>query len=398
MTATPPPLALALGGLLALAAGMGIGRFVYTPILPLMAEDLGMSKGLAGLLASANFLGYLAGALLAATPLVKGSRRVWLVSALAASGLTTAAMALAPSSAAFLALRFAGGVASAFVLVFASALVLDRLAAAGRSDLAAVHFAGVGSGIAVSAALVSTLVALGAGWRALWLASGIAALGALGVVARLVPDRPEPPAAPPPGGGGDRGLPALVAAYGLFGFGYIITATFLVAIVRASPETQAMEPWAWLVVGLTAAPSVAIWTRIASRIGIAHGFALACVLEAAGVAASVLWRAIPGVVLGAGLLGGTFMGLTALGLIGARRLARGDPRRTLAIMTASFGLGQIVGPAFAGLVFDATGSFVAPSLTAVAALITGALLVVGGSGTLAERPRAGRRGLASPPS
>jgi predicted MFS family arabinose efflux permease len=97
-----------------------------------------------------------------------------------------------------------------------------------------------------------------------------------------------------------------------------------------------------------------------------------------GVAASVM-QTTTAVLLSAALVGGTFMGLTALGLIGARRLSHGDPRSTLAIMTAAFGLGQIVGPAFAGLVHDATGSFVVPSLTAVAALLVGALFTVAGS-------------------
>ena len=78
------------------------------------------------------------------------------------------------------------------------------------------------------------------------------------------------------------------------------------------------------------------------------------------VAASVLWITAPGILLAAALLGGTFMGLTALGLIQGRQLASGDPRRTLAIMTAAFGVGQIVGQAVAGVVYDATGSFVAP--------------------------------------
>src|SRR5262249_8605598 len=144
---------LAVGGMVAMAAAIGVGRFVYTPILPLMVDDLGMTKGTAGLLASANFVGYLAGALFAATRAVRGSRRGWRLAGLIASALTTAAMALTSSTGAFLLLRFAGGVASAFGLVFASALVLDGLAEAGRSELAAVHFAGVGVGVVVSAAL-----------------------------------------------------------------------------------------------------------------------------------------------------------------------------------------------------------------------------------------------------
>ena len=126
------PLILALGGLLALAVAMGVGRFVYTPILPFMLEDLGLTKGQAGLIASANFAGYLAGALLAMAPVLPGSRRAWLLGALVMSALTTAAVGLASSMTAFLALRFAGGVASAFVLVFASTLVLERLRIAGR--------------------------------------------------------------------------------------------------------------------------------------------------------------------------------------------------------------------------------------------------------------------------
>jgi MFS family permease len=292
VTETPSPLSLALGGLIALAAAVGIGRFVYTPILPLMVEDLGMTKGAAGLLASANFAGYLAGALLAATPTVPGSRRCWLIVALTVSSLTTGAMALLSSHMAFLALRFAGGIASAFVLVFASALVLDRLSAADRSDLSAVHFAGVGAGMALSAVLVSSLNAWGGGWRSRWLASGLTSGLAVGIAAGLIPDRIEPAATMTsrPSRANPR-LIALVMAYGLFGFGYIITATFLVAIVRGSDQVHACEPLVWLVVGLTAAPSVALWSSVGGKIGIARAFALACGIEAVGVAASVLWLA-----------------------------------------------------------------------------------------------------------
>jgi len=366
----------ALGGLFAMATAIGIGRFVYTPILPPMIEALGLSKSQAGLIASANFLGYLIGALLAAIPILPGSRRAWLLGSLAASALTTAAMGLSEALPAFLVLRFIGGAASAFVLIFAATMVLERLAEVRRGGLSALHFAGVGSGIVVSAALVAAMLGMGQSWQALWLASGALSVAGTLAVAVLVPSRaPAPlPAGSQARAALDPSLRRLVIAYGLFGFGYIITATFLVAIVRGAPEIRALEPVIWIVFGAAAAPSVALWSRVAASLGIPRAFALAAIIEAAGVLASVAWPTTSGVVLAAVLVGGTFMGLTALGLIRARALATGDPRRALALMTGAFGLGQIVGPAFAGIVSDRLGGFTLPSLVAAAALLIAAAL------------------------
>jgi predicted MFS family arabinose efflux permease len=363
---------LAFGGLLAMAAGIGIGRFVYTPILPPMVEALYLSKSQAGLIASANFVGYFVGALVAALRL-PGSRRTWLLGALAINAAGLAAMGIASTLPLLLLLRLIGGMASAFCLIFASALVLDRLAAAGRSNLSAVHFAGVGSGIAVSAIVVALL----ADWRTMWLASGaLAAVAGLAVLL-LVPvdDRAAPTATRAARTKLSASFLILAAAYFLFGFGYIITATFLVDIVRGSPSIRHLEPYAWLLVGLGAAPSVLLWGALGRRIGILRAFAVASLVEAAGVAASVLWLSTAGTVIAALFLGGTFMGLTALGLIAARE-GQGDPRGRIALMTAAFSAGQIVGPSFAGLAYDATGSLAMPSLTAAVGLVVAAVLAL----------------------
>ncbi len=381
MTVFRPPFGTALGGLVALAAGMGIGRFVYTPILPFMAEDLGLSPADSGVIASANFLGYLAGALAAARMTTPGGRRRWLLAALALSAATTAAMAATASTPAFLALRFAGGMASAYVIVLAAGLALDRLAAAGRTALSWMPFAGVGTGIAVSALLVTGLAFAGAGWRALWLASGGVAVLALAACVCLIAHSPEDsargPAPPGRGGGVGRaagGFPALVAAYGLFGFGYVITATFISQMVRTSPEVAALEGVVWLAVGLAAAPSVAFWTWCDRRFGSAAALASACTLEGIGIAASVFEAEPAAVIAAAVLLGGTFMGITALGLTAARRMVTGDPTRILALMTASFGVGQVIGPTFAGYAYRIGDSFLVPSLAAAAALFAAAVL------------------------
>ena len=99
-------------------------------------------------------------------------------------------------------------------------------------------------------------------------------------------------------------------------------------------------------------------------------------IEAVGVLASVVWPTAIGIVPAAILVGGTFMGLTALGLVRARSWRAGDPRRVLALMTGAFGLGQIIGPSFAGVLSDRLGSFAVPSVAAAGALLVAALLAL----------------------
>lgn len=122
--------------------------------------------------------------------------------------------------------------------------------------------------------------------------------------------------------------------------------------------------------GLAALPSVALWMAISPRIGPTCAFALACLVEAAGVALSVLWVATPGLVLASIGLGTTFLAITALGFVVVRGLVAGDQRPAMAIMTAAFG----IGPSFAGVLVDTTGDFRAATLTASAALLTAAAL------------------------
>jgi predicted MFS family arabinose efflux permease len=105
--------------------------------------------------------------------------------------------------------------------------------------------------------------------------------------------------------------------------------------------------------------------------------ALACIVEAIGVAASVLVPSLAGAILASIFLGGTFVGITALGLVGARSLSNSDPARVTALMTGSFGAGQIIGPAFAGLVVEVTGNYVMPTLVAALALLVAAGLSFG---------------------
>lgn len=381
------PNSLAVGGLAALAAGLGVGRFVYTPILPGMMADLGLTGGQAGLIASANFVGYLAGALAAALP-IPGSRRLVLAACLGVSCLTTLAMAGLSDFWAMMAVRFIGGFASAGVLVLASGLVLERSAARGDKRAPGILFAGVGIGIAVSALLVLIVEQAGLDWRTDWLLTGLVSILLAGMAVAKIDEEPSRHAAHHPAQARfSGGLAPLVLAYGLFGLGYVVTATFLVAIIRAEPELWAIEPYTWFLVGASAAFSVTLWLAVAARQGTLVAFAAACVLEAIGVGASAAVATQAGMLLAAVLLGGTFMGITALGLVAARERISGNPQRLLAVMTVAFSVGQIVGPSAAGHLHDLTGDFTLASYGAAGALVLAALFALLAQGLSRPAPR-----------
>ena len=370
--ASPNPTALAFGGLIALAAAMGIGRFIHTPALPLMTGD----AGTAGLIASANFAGYLIGALLAALPGLTRYAWIGMIAALAASALTTAMMSIDASVWLWSLWRFFGGAASAFVLVFSSALVVNRLQANGHARLSAVHFAGPGAGIVISALISAPWIATDQDWPQIWRMGGLFTVLALIAVMRFIPPATVAPGPAPIAVGRESPyLWRVVFSYGCFGFGYVITATFIVAILRESDAGRAAETFVWTLVGVTSVPSAALWMWAARRYGGIPACQVAMILEAAGVAVSVVEGWAPPV-LAAVLLGGTFMGLTSLGLQEAIKRTSGDGRAIMALMTASFGTGQMIGPALAGWLRNATGSFVFPSLIAASALVLGALILI----------------------
>jgi MFS family permease len=374
---TISPVRLALGGMAGMAVCMGIGRFVFTPILPVMMEQAHVSPFDAGLVAAANYGGYLAGAMVSAGGWAHGRERTMVVAGLAASTGLAAAMAFVDTLAAFLVIRFLAGFASAVVMVFLASIVSTRIAAAGRPGLQAVHFAGVGVGISVSSLMLAGLIFEDAPWQWGWLGaallSAIGTVVALGLVSggphvsgegRAEPRLPNDPA-----------LKRVIVAYGLFGFGYIVTATFLVAIVRAGGAGRLFEPLVWLLTGLAIIPSIWLLWRLSARFGLLAAFSAGCLVEAVGVAASVLLPVPAGPIIGGILLGATFVAVTAIGLQAGRALAPASPRRTLGLMTAAFGVGQIVGPVAAGFVAEWSGDFLLASLLAAATLLACAAIV-----------------------
>jgi MFS family permease len=366
-----------VSGVLALVVAMGIGRFAYTPILPLMKNGAGLSDTFAGIVASANYTGYLAGALWSAQPVWR-PRRLWTIRAALAGGcLTTLLMGFTASPAAWLVLRFAGGVASAFILILVSSVVLDRAAREGRHAWPGLLYSGVGIGIVLTGIVVPLIA--GDGWRASWIVLGGVSVALSAAIFALFRDD-EAPFDPRPAVAGVRWTGPyvrLMIAYFGEGLGYVIPATFIVAILRATPQLAGIAASAWVIVGVVAAPSAVVWVRLAGRFGRMRMFALALVILALGVVAPVFAPNAVGAAFSAFALGLTFIGITTLVNVEARALFPAASNRAIGELTAAFGVGQIVGPLIVSAIAARGGSY-------DLALLAGGAVLAGSAATIAR--------------
>lgn len=370
-----------LAGMLTMAVVMGIGRFAFTPILPAMRDAFGLSATDLGTLASANYLGYLLGALAAATPAVLRWRRQVMRGGLLLVVGVTAAMALTTSVPAWLVLRFVAGLASAGVFVFASAAVIGWFVQQSRPELVGFFFGGVGLGIASSGAMILLVQRLSGGpaWRAEWL--GAALLGGLlaGPCLRWLPQETLSTAARPRPGSDRRAIswPMLLLAvsYFLGGVGYIVAGTFIVAIVSAVPGLEALGAGAWILVGLAAFPSTPVWTRVAARIGRMTTLGCSYLLLALSLLLPGLIAQPAAAVIATLLFGANFIAFGALTVAEAQALAPPQQAaRTIALLTVIFGLGQVAGPLLAASLAGPGGDF-RFSLVVAGLVVLGAALI-----------------------
>jgi MFS family permease len=356
-------------GTLALASAMGIGRFSLTPIMPLMQQDLGLTLPQGSWLATGNYLGYLAGALICAAmaPRPAGAIRWGLVCV----GVFTLAMAPTHSLPLWFAFRLAAGIASAFVLIGVSAWAMPILAHHDVGHWSGRIFAGVGIGIAF-AGLVGLAAAIEA-WdsQLTWIALGlVACVLAAALWSPLVAEHRAvalPIVSAP--GPLSRRLLVVAACYGAFGYGYIIPATFLPSLARGYINDPAVFGMVWPVFGLAAAISTVVAARLLDRISARQLWTGSQWVLVVGVLAPVLAVNVTTLSIAALCVGGSFMVITMAGIKEAMRLGGAHAARAVGIMTAAFGVGQIAGPLIVGWFAGSSGARVLPSLLAVTALV-----------------------------
>lgn len=383
------PHVIAIAGMLALAVGMGIGRFAFTPLMPMMLHDRLIDLAAASWLASANYLGYLLGAVLCTM-----QPRIWLrlqlpplvSSRMVRFGLAatcTLTMLMAVDSAALWPwLRFLAGIVTAITFVYTSSWCLTHLSRLNAAAAGAVIYAGPGIGIVVSGLMASVMVLRD--WRA---GSGWLAFGALAALMTALVWRIFRGADPLPltqsahveakqQGGSNAEKAALTVAYGLSGFGYIITATFLPVIARAALPGSAWLDLFWPILGLGVACGALLATRIPARIDPRLVLVGCYLMQATGVALSNLLPSLTGFALGSILVGLPFTVITFFVMQLGRKLHPQSASGIIGLLSASFALCQIGGPPVAALLLNiapdhATG-FAWALYLAASALLAGA--------------------------
>jgi MFS family permease len=357
------PWTIALAGMLSLGVAMGIGRFAFTPILPMMLADGVVDLPAASWLASANYLGYLLGALLcmlqpwlwqrfprlpalAFSQLVRGG--------LLMTGVLTLAMVW-PHAPAWPLLRFLAGVTSGVVFVYTSGWCLSRLASLGVPAMGGFIYMGPGAGIVLSGLAASGMVAWHWTAASAWLVFGVLAFALTALVWRFMQggsERLQPLAVANPSkqgvetgvGHGGAEIFLLTLAYGLAGFGYIITATFLPVIARAALPGSHWLDLFWPLFGAGVMLGAWLATRLRSVADYRWLLLGGYLIQALAIATSLWSPSLAGFAISSALLGVPFTAITFFAMQEVRRLKPATAASFMGLMTATYGTGQIIGP------------------------------------------------------
>jgi MFS family permease len=340
---------------------LGVARFAYTPLLPLMQQQTLLDDTSGGMLAAVNYLGYMAGALLAANlsdlKLKDRLYRLGLILAI----VSTIGMAFTENVYWWACWRFIAGLSSAGSMLLASALIMHWLLRHKYRAELGIHFAGLGLGIALAAILVELMLAMQFDWQAQWQYLAVCAVLLAIPAWRWLPVTETHAftiqinaAVTPPT---SRFIRVMLASYFCAGYGYVISATFIVTIVERMPGLAGSGNLSFIILGLAAAPAVLLWDRIARKTGYLKAIMLALLAQMLAILLPLWLSSLAVVLFSAALFGATFIGVVSLVLTMAGRLYPSKPAKLMGKMTLAYGSAQVIAPALTGYLAAITGQY-----------------------------------------
>jgi MFS family permease len=370
------PYKIVAGGFFALFLAMAVGRFAFTPILPIMQSNYGFSNTIAGNIASINYLGYLLGAIL--SKYVKNNNTQYAIYkvSLIICILSTAAMAFSHTIFSWYFWRFIIGIASGFLNVLGVAFVLQSLALLGKSHISGWMFCGVGTGIALTGIAVpalSTILTADQIWLGLSVLSIIPFYFGWTAVKKVELQHNLSTTA-----SNDKNpmIRKLYISYFLEGFGYIITATFIVSILTKTLNSIYAANVSWILIGISAAVTTLIWPKISNKFGAHKSLITAFLIQSVAIILPLMIPNTFGYIISAIGFGGTFLGIVAMTLSYGREISPQASNKVIGDLTILFGIGQIISPVIAGYLADIYGNFNISIIIAFFSVILAAIILL----------------------
>jgi len=351
--------AILFAGILAIVVGVGVARFAFTSLLPFMLEDF-LSLTYAGVLASFNFAGYLAGAVFSIFIKDINTKVKYFRIGMILSILTTLVLATTTNEALWLVSRVIAGFGSAMVLIVGGALVMVKLNFDNKTKAMGIHFSGIGFAIVLSE-LISQYILTKGTWSDAWLALSIFAfIVSFYTIYILSFDKVIKKEAV------KHSLSKsifstyvilLILAYFTEGVGFVVQGTFLPDIINSLEGLEGYGNLGWLIVGIAGIPSSILWMRLAHNYGSVNVIIIAMTLQIIGILIPTFSTNIYLNLLSGALYGASFIGLVALFMNLGGQLAGKNPVVLMGAMTAAYGIGQVAAPLYSVALIEHFGNY-----------------------------------------
>ena len=370
--------AILLAGILALVVGVGVARFAFTSLLPAMLENH-LSIAFAGMLASVNYVGYLSGSIFAIFIKDIHAKVRFFRFGLVLCIVTSLLLAFTENQVTWLIARLLAGFGAAMALVVGSAIVMSKLQNTNKTKAMGIHFSGLGFSILVSDIIMRAVFNFSTYWQHAWLA--LAMVGTLfACYSAYILTFEKQNADQVIKHKFDKSLFSplviiLALAYFTEGVGMVVQATFLPDIVNSLPGLAGYGGYAWLAVGLAGIPSCIIWMRLAHRFNSIDMMMLAMALQVVGILIPIFSNNIMLNLISGMLYGATFIGLVALFMNFAGQLAGKNPVFIMGVITAAYGVGQVVAPLYCVALIEQFGNYNAALYLTAFIVITGIILL-----------------------
>ena len=370
-------LKISLAGICSTLIAIGFGRFIYTPILPNMQDDLNLSSTTMGIISSYNYFGYLIGSIIPIIWKFSNFRNMIIFSSIF-SVITIYLMGFTADIKFFIILIFLCGISIAFVFVFTISFMFNFFKDFENKTLQLYHFCGIGLGIVIGTVTVWIISMTGLFWNHQWLIVGFIGILLCIPIIIFIPKQLDLVTETRSQIKSKVKTDFITISFGyfFFGVGYIIFGTFISAIARESFEIPSYQYLSWIIVGFFAIPSVLFWDWISKKISIDFLLFLSCSTVTLGVSFLLFNDNLNYFLISCLLYGLGVPGSVALVLVEGKKRFIGNVNISVAIMTSAFSVGQILGPYISGILIDLENNYKSSIFLASLCLVLSSILMI----------------------